>query len=201
VNPIAVVQSERAKEPHIFSSFMLTLSDGRRLTKDERNPKVDPHPQNQRNPSCNTFVNQLINWYNDSLLKETFGVWAAKRAISNPYEKFMPRELGEPETFHNTNGFKRELIQNGQRGDVYRHILFMAGVKQLDGLTGVGSMSVRGFVVAYDAAQSIDGTKHAHEAETELKDDVAGELVGEALNALATNKKMGKELREILCEK
>jgi hypothetical protein len=43
-------------------------------------------------------------------------------ALRNPYNKKMPYSEGNP-----TNGFKDRLTQYGQDGDVYHHILFVAG--------------------------------------------------------------------------
>jgi hypothetical protein len=91
-----------------------------------QNPK-EPHPQQQRNPSCFDFVNQLVqkvfdaSWY---VARGDVGNGMMLTSEENPYEKYMPGGMND------SNGFKETLTQYGQAGDVYRHILFFKRLKQ-----------------------------------------------------------------------
>jgi hypothetical protein len=126
------------------------------------------------NPSCSAFVDQLINQFYKSTTSSTFGYWMMNRARNNQrlvgdrtYNKAMPNGLDDP------NGFKSELIQYGQSGDVYRHIMFVAGTLLN------GESIVRSIFIGYDRRQAERGRQ---ESVTELADDRAGERVGKLLN-------------------
>ena len=96
-------------------------------------------------------------------------------AVKNVDENGRPYTKTSP-----ISGFKNELVNNGQGGDVYHHILYMAGSI----LTG------NPFLVAAlpisDATQVMRGRK---ESVTELRDDVAGIAAGKAMIAGANSGK------------
>lgn len=83
------------------------------------------------------------------------------------YNKWMPGGRGDP------NGFRPELIKFGQSGDVYRHIMFVAGTVL------AGAPATRAAFFEYDRAQARSGRR---ESITELEDDFAGERVGNLMN-------------------
>gem|GEM_PF-3963885 len=92
-------------------------------------------------------------------------------------------------------GFRQELIDNGQGGDVYHHIEFVAGNFFLG---AAGQAAIAAFIEV-DRRQAQSGRK---ESETELRDDEAGKQVGRAMLQAFYNGKSDKlrtRLRGILC--
>jgi hypothetical protein len=122
------------------------------------------------NPSCFEFVNQLV----DRVFKSNFftkwgqGVGMETEAIKNPYYKKMPYSKGNP-----TNGFKDNLTGHGQDGDVYRHILFVAGAIL------AGDKRILGEFMGYDMGQAASGRK---ESLAEAADNLAGLSVGNLMS-------------------
>ena len=149
----------------------------------------EPHPQKKRNPSCDAFTNRLTNLISNSyyFLKSELGIAMMTEAYLNPYEKYMPGGPGE------TNGFQYSLTRYGQDGDVYRHILFVAGTI----LTGDGY--IRNKFIQYDKMQADRGRQ---ESITELEDDKAGIEVGKAMLDAWNSKnpeKLGQTLHRLIC--
>ena len=133
-----------------------------------------PTPSNssqlrKEQPSCPEFVKQLVSRVADTLNsyflnRYTLGTWMVTKAIRNPYKKNFP---GGP---NDTHGFKRELVAYGQQGDVYRHVLFHAGII-LSPLPNQISAEAN----AYDQWQVEEGRK---ESIAELAGNRAGQAVG-----------------------
>ena len=133
----------------------------------------EPHPQSRRNPSCYEFVNGLVRWvFNPKWYSPHFewdlGLTMMRIAIQNPFEKYMPYLKGNP-----SNSFQDQLTEHGQGGDVYRHILFVAGTVL------AGERRARERFIAYDKKQADGGRK---ESIAELADDYAGIKVGELMD-------------------
>ena len=92
-------------------------------------------------------------------------------------------------------GFKKELIDNGQMGDVYHYIEFVAGTYFL----GVMGSIMRQLFIYQDQQQANQGRL---ESITVLRDDYAGEAVGDAMVATFDHANfywLDKKLHEILC--
>ena len=150
----------------------------------------EPHPQKRRNPSCHEFVDELVNRVFDSkfFTKLGQGVAMELEAIVNPYEKYMPRGR------HFSNGFKLRLIDHHQLGDVYRHVLFVAGTVL------AGDNWIRGWFMDYDQQQANSGR---NESSSEVRGNEAGKKVG-GLMSQAWDSKMDAvslrtALRGVLC--
>ena len=97
--------------------------------------------------------------------------------VNNPYEKYMPGGLED------TNGFQAKFTQYNQYGDVYRHILFVAGTIL------AGDDAIRNKFIEYDQKQADGGRK---ESITELEDDHVAETVGDLMDK-AWNGKLNKD--------
>ena len=148
--------------------------------------KNEPHPQSRRNPSCYEFVHELVERiFNSWFFTETGqGISMETEGISNPYEKEMPASKGNP-----TNDFKDELTDYGQNGDVYRHILFVAGTIL------AGDIHIRSQFIAYDQKQADRGRK---ESIAELADDHAGIDVGNLMDRAWNGKLSPDQLQDAL---
>lgn len=146
----------------------------------------EPHPQARRNPSCYEFVNELVDRvFNSWFLTETGqGISMETEGIRNPYEKEMPYSKGNP-----NNDFKYELTDHGQNGDVYRHILFVAGTIL------AGDSHIRDQFIAYDQKQADSGRK---ESIAELADDRAGIDVGNLMDSAWNGKLNADQLQDAL---
>lgn len=105
-------------------------------------------------------------------------------AIRNPYEKKMPYAKGNP-----SNSFQDRLTEYGQDGDVYRHILFVAGTIM------AGDSHIRSRFIAYDKKQADGGRK---ESIAELADDYAGIEVGNLMDRAWNGKLNPDQLQEAL---
>lgn len=94
------------------------------------------------------------------------------------------------------SGFRENLTNNNQLADVYHHILFVAGNVML----GEPGQAANAAFIAVDAYQAyIRGRK---ESETELRDDRAGQRVGNAMLKAAHNGRfdaLRNQLMGILC--
>ena len=106
-----------------------------------------------------------------------------RTAKQNPYEKYMPKGIND------SNGFKSTLTQNGQAGDVYRHILFFAG----------GTLSrLQPILRAAERVDRKQAQAGRQESVTELADDQAGRHVGSLMDQ-AFDKKLDRNgLRDVL---
>jgi len=150
----------------------------------------EPHPQKRRNPSCHEFVDELVDRvFNSSFFtKLGQGIAMELEAIANPFEKYMPRGR------HFSNGFKDKLISNNQLGDVYRHVLFVAGTVL------AGDRWIRNWFMDHDQQQANAGRDESY---TEVRDNLAGKSVGDLMSK-AWDGEMGadslrKALRDVLC--
>ena len=150
--------------------------------------KNEPHPQSRRNPSCSEFVHELVERvFNSWFFTETGqGISRETEGISNPYEKEMPASKGNP-----TNDFKDELTAYGQNGDVYRHILFVAGTIL------AGDSHIRSEFIAYDQRQA-NGPPPRKESIAELADDHAGIDVGNLMDRAWNGKLSPDQLQDAL---
>ena len=101
---------------------------------------------------------------------------------ANPYEKNMPYSKGNP-----SNDFKDELTEYGQGGDVYRHILFVAGTIM------AGDSHIRSKFIAYDQKQADGGRK---ESIADLADDYAGIEVGKFMDRAWNGKLDADQLQD-----
>ncbi len=109
-------------------------------------------------------------------------------AIDNVDTRGRPYTKASP-----TTGFKDELVNNNQGGDVYHHILFMAGSILLENPVLAATL------LTSDAAQVLQGRK---ESVTELRDDIAGTTVGIAMLKTAQTRNFNAlraTLKGILC--
>jgi len=150
-----------------------------------QNPQ-EPHPQPQRNPSCFDFVDQLVQrafdvpWY---MSRGDVGNIMMYRAKQNPFEKFMPNGMNDP------NGFNPTLTQFGQAGDVYRHVLFFAG----------GTLNrVQPILWAAERKDRNQVAAGRQESITELADDQAGRHVGALMDQAFERRFDRNGLRNIL---
>jgi YD repeat-containing protein len=162
-------------------------------------------------PSCLSFATSLVDILRDSpfsghllpgvlgrtLAHDRIGKSMVKRAIDNV-------DVDGRSYIKGPNlpvGFRQDLIDNGQGGDVYHHIEFVAGQFFL-GTTG--QTAIEAFI-----AKDRDQAQHGRlESVTELRDDEAGRRVGKAmLDAFNSVSKdddskfddLVKQLRGILC--
>ena len=153
----------RGAQQGVDYGFMLTTISMRAITSNGK----------KENPSCVAFVNDLVRWatnpkWYSPQIKADLGVTMMRIAVQNPFNKAMPYSKGNP-----TNGFKDNLTDYGQNGDVYRHILFVAGAVL------AGENRVKNEFIAWDKKQADGGRK---ESLAELADDYAGEQVGQLMN-------------------
>jgi RHS repeat-associated protein len=106
------------------------------------------------------------------------------------------------QTKYGIDGFRPELVANGQGPDVYRHILFTAGSKLLPGGDNVDTLFT---AVDYAQSQGSPTITHTFEAQAELLDDFAGQSVGESMLQTAQAGKKGNyaalatRIMRILC--
>lgn len=108
------------------------------------------------------------------------------------------------------DGFRPELVSNGQGGDVYKHILGHAGATMIGNAKLYGWGGGRtGFEIseaeeAIDRRQ-LDDPNHRREAETELRDNAAGRQVGDLMRQRIlgdiSRDDLKKGLMNILCER
>ena len=162
-------------------------------------------------PSCSAFVRSLEGILSDSTSGERMlpGALGRTRAHDRIGQSMVKRALDNVDVDGRSyikgpdfpEGFKPELIDNGQSGDVYHHIEFIAGQYFL-GNTGQGAIHA---FIAKDRQQAQQGRL---ESVTELRDDEAGKQVGKAMLEAFNGVKMfnkssldglSKTLRGILC--
>lgn len=105
-----------------------------------------------------------------SLVMNNIGTSMVKRAVENVDINGKRYKKGPT----NPVGFKKELIDYGQMGDIYHHIEFVAGNYFL----GVLGSLVNRIFIEIDTRQVRQGRE---ESITELKDDEAGKAVGVAM--------------------
>jgi hypothetical protein len=109
-------------------------------------------------------------------------------AIRNPYNKSMP---GGPE---DSNGFQWRHVRYGQQGDVYRHILFVAGTIL------AGDSNIRNRFIGYDEKQARAGRR---ESVTELENDRSaikiGNLMDQAWRGKSSPERLEGEIYRELC--
>ncbi len=161
------------------------------------------------NPPCPDWVNQLVDFVYDHNFEWTAGNALFKLAVAGPggtnvngqpFTKHMPGEPsgplnGAPQNF---NGFRPDLVDNNQRGDVYHHIMFMAA-SELHPLGSLNGLAL----ISSDAYQKY--IKKRAESETELRDDVAGARVGLILEDRSVlprsyRDETKKKIRDVLCQ-
>jgi|GEM_PF-2486401 len=99
------------------------------------------------------------------------------------------------------DGFKDDLVNNGQDADVYHHILFTAG----NSLHGTPAADLENVAFRLQDWKQANWDKRA-ESETELRDDDAGMAVGEKMLQTALAGKSGDywalkaQIKDILCK-
>lgn len=153
--------------------------------------------------SCTDFAAQLASTFFDNvgeyyLNTMGLGISMMKGSAATP-----------PTIFDDSyyDGFKPELVSNGQNGDVYRHIGWMAGSE----IAHIGAISQEALIWS-DAKQawSSDGHVQRPESITELRDDIAGIAVGQAMDKYIgheytpcerakSEKELDKRIEAILC--
>lgn len=136
-------------------------------------------------PSCKEFVDNLVHLIrfnvnftqrmdggtvSRGINKAVLGIEMMNRAVKNVdiFGRSYVKGPGAPV------GFKLDLVNNGQLGDVYHHIEFVAGATFL----GSRGRSIVELFIAKDIEQAFNGRI---ESETELRDDEAGQQVGRAM--------------------
>lgn len=96
-----------------------------------------------------------------------------------------------------TTGFRQDLVQNGQEGQMYRHLYFHLACYLMGPLGWLFSW----FIGLTDIKQAASGRK---ESETEVRDNIAGRECGRILNLFMKKKIDEKtarsQLRRVLGE-
>ncbi len=183
-----------------------TASFAGQVSRHVRLPNVE-RPRNM-NSSCGKFAQSLADrLYNTNVRDHPYGEPGnaenltavghpmTVNAVDNVDQNGNPYRKGKTPI----DGFSDELVDNGQDADVYHHILFVAG-NVLDGQYGAAANKAFIFV---DWQQAVRGRK---ESETELRDDYAGQRVGDAM--LKTGRagrsgnyaKLAQNIAHILCK-
>lgn len=155
--------------------------------------------ETQELSSCADFAEALANRLYNAIFKTpgASGENVAKLAKAmRTNAEANEDEFGNNFKEYSTYGFKKELIDNGQGNDVYRHIMWVAST-YLD-----GSNARRMVFTNYDRQQKLRGRK---ESETELRDDQAGIEVGKLMSQAvkaglsADFKGLADAIRGVLC--
>lgn len=105
-------------------------------------------------------------------------------AIKNVDENGRPYTKTSP-----VNGFRSELIDNNQGGDVYHHVLFVAG-----GILMAQPLLSAGLAGSDLLQATMQGRR---ESRTELRDDAAGAVVGADMRIAASTRNFDR-LRQSL---
>jgi hypothetical protein len=161
--------------------------------------------EKQSLPNCDEFVDSLVNIVSSNygryqgqpstfrhVVRQRIGMDMARRAINGVDEN--GQKYGK---FPTPVGFQDNLVGWGQGGDVYRHILFVAG-NVLEG--ALGGWLANEMFEAYDFFQFFGGRD---ESLAELLADRAGRQVGAAMSSAFDSgdfNKLRETLKSILCK-
>jgi RHS repeat-associated protein len=163
-------------------------------------------PPQEKKSDCGKVVDDLVSrtdgWKTNFAQHNT-----GRRMAYEAKNKFSKNSKDLPH-----DGFKWELVNNGQRGDVIKHIYGHAGVTIVGNAPSHGPLGGKtGHQISEDEmnidisqANGADPNHSREEGETEIRNDLAGRQVGDAMKqrmmSKITRDDLRKKLFDILCE-
>lgn len=157
--------------------------------------------------SCEVFIEKLVAlaetpWWLTLGLRSVKAMSVGAAMVAEARAMLKPDAQGRPCRERPVDGFRAALVANGQRGEVYRHLLGHGGAMLLGPLGWL--VSEREVNKDRRQHRAGDAEEGVEEAGTELVDDAAGRRVGLLMSlrikGLLTRDQLRARLRKLLHE-